>query len=73
MATAENTDQAAHVHLSLVRNYTACPEMLFDKDSIIKRHMNIRAELNVRHCLKIGAECINSGGRSSCTSVMCDQ
>ena len=26
-ATAENTDQAAHVHCSLVRNYTACPEI----------------------------------------------
>ena len=41
VATAENTDQAAHVHWSLVRYYTACLEMLFEKDSMTKRHMNI--------------------------------
>ena len=39
--TADNTEQAAHVQCSLVRNYTACPEMLFDKDSMTKPHMNI--------------------------------
>ena len=39
--TAENTEQAAHVQCSLVRNYTACPEMRFDKDSMTKPHMNI--------------------------------
>ena len=44
--TAENTDQAVNVHLSLVRNYTACPKMLFDKDSIIKWHMDINADLS---------------------------
>ena len=33
LATAENTDQAACVQWSLVRNYTACPKMLFDKDN----------------------------------------
>ena len=29
VATAENTDQVAQVHRSLVRNYTACPAMFF--------------------------------------------
>ena len=33
LATAENTDQAECVHWSLVRNYTACSKMLFDKDT----------------------------------------
>ena len=46
-ATAENTDQAAYVHWSLVRNYTACPEMLFDKDSMTKRYINTHADLSV--------------------------
>ena len=46
MATAENTDQVAHVQCSLVRNYTACPKMLFDKDSMIKQHMDIYADLS---------------------------
>ena len=45
--TAENTEQAAHVHWSMVRNYTARPKMLFDKDSMIKRHFNIQADLRV--------------------------
>ena len=45
--TAENTDKAAHVHCSLVRNYTACPEMLFDKDSMTKPQMNIHADQSV--------------------------
>ena len=27
--------------------YTACPNMLFDKDGMIKRHMNIHADLSV--------------------------
>ena len=45
--TAENTDQDSHVHWSLVRNNTAFPEMLFDKDSMTKRHMNIHADLSV--------------------------
>ena len=47
MVTAENTDQAAHVHWSLVRNYTACPKVLFEKDSMTKRLMNIQADLSV--------------------------
>ena len=46
-ATEENTDQAAHVHPSLIRNNTACPKMLFNKDSMTKRHMNIHADLSV--------------------------
>ena len=33
LATAENTDQAVCVQWSLVRNYTACPKILFDKDT----------------------------------------
>ena len=43
VANTENADQAVHVyvHCSLVRNYTAYPKMLFDKDSMIKRHMDI--------------------------------
>ena len=32
-APAENTDLAACVHWSLVRNYTTSPKMLFDKDT----------------------------------------
>ena len=47
VATAGNTGQAAHVHWSLVRNCTASKEMLFDKDSMIKRHKNIHADLSV--------------------------
>ena len=31
VAKTENTDQAVYVHCRLVRNYTACPKMLFDK------------------------------------------
>ena len=38
MRLQKNTDQAAHEHWRLVRNCTACPEMLFDKDSMSKRH-----------------------------------
>ena len=49
MVTAENTDEAVHVCGSLVRNYTASPKMLFNKDSRIKRHMDIH-----------GSECVST-------------
>ena len=42
----EKTDQTVHVHCSLVRNYTACPKLLFDKDSMIKWRMDIYADLS---------------------------
>ena len=44
-ATAEKkTDQA--VHWSPVSYCTACAQMLFDKDIMIKRHMDIYADLS---------------------------
>ena len=45
VATAEKkTDQA--VHWRLVRNDTSCAQMLFDKDIMIKRHIDIYADLS---------------------------
>ena len=38
----ESNNQDVHVHRSLIRNYTARPKIIFDKDSMIGRHMDIR-------------------------------
>ena len=63
-----NTDKAAHLHWSLVRNYTACPEMLFDKDSMTKRHMNLHADLSENQ-----GRMHKQWDWSAYTSVTCDQ
>ena len=44
MAKTENSDQA--LHYNLVRNYTACPNLLFDKDSMITRDMDMYVDLS---------------------------
>ena len=47
-ATAENTDQAAHVHwIQPGQKLNYLPQNDFDKDSMTKRHMNIHADQSV--------------------------
>ena len=75
VATAENTDQVAQVHWSLVRNYTACPAMLFfykKKQHDQKAHEYTRWP-ECLHCLRIRVECANSGDWSAITSMKCFQ
>ena len=57
--TAENTDQAACVHWSLVRNYTACSKMIFDKTAWSNGTWIYKLS-ECLHCLRIRVECTNN-------------
>ena len=48
---------------------TACPNVLFDKDSILKRHMDKFADLS--DCLHIKVECTSSGDWPVCRRSFC--
>ena len=68
----KKTDQA--LHWSLVSYYTACAQMLFDKDIMIKRHMDIYADLSESPLFVYQSRKHKQWGLwSSYTSVTCDQ